>query len=423
MGKNAEYEKLIQIGRPPNITQRFPHSQALIVSGKVIDQALVKKGRAMTIAANGRNSFIIRGALMAAQRADAALLIEIARSESNYCPTNFYNIALHVDCICNELGITIPVAIHADHYGIKSEADIPFAKMEIPSMFDAGITSIAVDASHMPDDKNLLANLELNPCIPKWAGLETEVGEIKGDQGLSTVDDASFLIKGLNAHGIFADWIALNNGSTHGLEASGQGIQVELTARIHEAIARYGVSGAQHGTSGNNSDKLRAIAAGTHTTKANVATALQMVSWGVEVNDYGNAILDGDGNFKKVAGQGVSEEMWQRMTRYAAEKGWKGGNYKNLNLPFENLLLAQERAVRERMSKAVEEFVYNMLTKVFNAEGTATLAKELILQAGSFDLGPKGKQLENPMEWTKELIVERAKSLVVDAGPPGDFDD
>ncbi|TKB27940.1 class II fructose-bisphosphate aldolase [Desulfopila sp. IMCC35006] len=423
MGKNAEYEKLIQIGRPPNITQRFPHSQALIVSGKVIDQALVKKGRAMTIAANGRNSFIIRGALMAAQRADAALLIEIARSESNYCPTNFYNIALHVDCICNELGITIPVAIHADHYGIKSEADIPFAKMEIPSMFDAGITSIAVDASHMPDDKNLLANLELNPCIPIWAGLETEVGEIKGDQGLSTVDDASFLIKGLNAHGIFADWIALNNGSTHGLEASGQGIQVELTARIHEAIARYGVSGAQHGTSGNNSDKLRAIAAGTHTTKANVATALQMVSWGVEVNDYGNAILDGDGNFKKVAGQGVSEEMWQRMTRYAAEKGWKGGNYKNLNLPFENLLLAQERAVRERMSKAVEEFVYNMLTKVFNAEGTATLAKELILQAGSFDLGPKGKQLENPMEWTKELIVERAKALVVDAGPPGDFDD
>lgn len=423
MGKSAEFEKLIQIGRPPNITQRFPNSKALLVSGKVIDQALVKKGKAMTIAANGRNSFIIRGALMAAQRADATLLIEIARSESNYCPTNFYNIALHVDSICNELGITIPVAIHADHYGIKSEADIPFAKVEIPSMFEAGITSIAVDASHMPDDKNLLANLELNPCIPSWAGLETEVGEIKGDQGLSSVDDASFLIKGLNAHGIFPDWIALNNGSTHGLEASGQGIQVELTAKIHQAIKQYGVSGAQHGTSGNNSEKLRAIASGTHTTKANVATALQMVSWGVEVNDYGNAILDSDGNFIKVAGQGVSDEVWQRMTQYAAEKGWKGGNYKNLNLPFENLLLAQKKAVRERMCKAVEEFVYNMLTTVFNADGTATLAKELILQAGSFDLGSKGKQLENPLEWTKELIVERAKSLVINIGPEGDFDD
>ncbi len=423
MGTNADFEKLIQIGRPPNITKRFPHSQALIVSGKVIDQAMVAKGKAMTIAANGRNSFVIRGALMAAQRADAALIIEIARSESNYCPTNFYNLALHVDCICNELGITIPVAIHADHYGIKSEGDIPFAKMEIPSMFDAGITSIAIDASHMPDDKNLLANLELNPCVPRWAGLETEVGEIKGSQGLSTVDDASFLIKGLNAHGIFADWIALNNGTSHGLEASGQGIQVELTAQIHKAIEKYGVSGAQHGTSGNNSDKLRAIASETNTTKANVATALQMISWGLEVNDYGNAIQDSSGNFVKVVDQGVTEETWQKMTAYAAEKGWKGGNYKNLNLPFENLLLAQDRDVRERMSKRVEEFVYNMLTTVFNAEGTASLAKELILKAGTYDLGAKGKQLENPQEWTKELIIERAKSLDVDKGPEGDFAD
>jgi fructose/tagatose bisphosphate aldolase len=423
MGTNADYEKLIRIGRPPNISKRFPNSQALIVSGKVIDQAMVAKGQAMTIAANGRNSFVIRGALMAAQRADAALLIEIARSESNYCPINFYNIALHVDCICNELGITIPVGIHADHYGIKSEADIPFAKMEIPSVFDAGITSIAVDASHMPDDKNLLANLELNACIPKWAGLETEVGEIKGDQGLSTVDDASFLIKGLNAHGIFADWIALNNGSSHGLEASGQGIQVESTAEIHKALEQYGVSGAQHGTSGNNSDKLRAIAAGTNTTKANVATALQMLSWGVDVNDYGNALQDSDGNFIKLADQGVTEEMWTRMIAYATDKEWTGGNYKKLNLPFENLLLAQDRDVRERMSKRVEEFVYNILTKVFNADGTATLAKELILKAGSYDLGSKGQQLESPQEWTKELIIERAKTLVVDKGPEGDFDD
>jgi len=336
---------------------------------------------------------------------------------------NFYNIAMHVDVLCNELGITVPVAIHADHYGIKSGADLPFAKMEIPAIFDAGITSIAVDASHMPDDLNLLANIELSEFIPRWAGLETEVGEIKGDQGLSSVEDASFLIKGLNAHGIHPDWIALNNGSTHGLEASGQGIQVELTAGIHKAIERYGVSGAQHGTSGNNSEKLRAIAAGTHTTKANVATALQMVSWGVEVNDYGNAILDGDGNFKKVKDQGMSEEMWQKMTTLAAKNGWKGGNYKNLNLPFDNLLLAQDRAVRDRMSKGVEEFVYTILTKVFNAEGTASLAKEVILRAGSYDLGPKGKALEDPAEWTRDKIIARAKTLAVNIGPEGNFDD
>jgi fructose-bisphosphate aldolase class II len=96
----------------------------------------------------------------------------------------------------------------------------------------------------------------------------------------------------MNSRQIFADWIALNNGSSHGLEASGTGIQVELTAEIHKHLEPYGVSGAQHGTSGNNSEKLRAITRQTHTTKANVATALQMVSWGLEVNDYGNAMQD-----------------------------------------------------------------------------------------------------------------------------------
>ena len=70
-----------------------------------------------------------------------------------------------------------------------------------------------------------------------------------------------------------------------------------------------GTSGAQHGTSGNNSDRLREIANQTRTTKANVATALQMISWGLEVNDYGNAILDENGDFIKVAGQGADEDV------------------------------------------------------------------------------------------------------------------
>jgi len=288
------FEKALEIGRPPNVKKLFPNSKALIVSGKFIDRTMLKKGKAISMAANGRNSFVISGALQAAQRANSAIIIEIAKSEGGadaYCAVNYWNIARIVDAFCNELGITIPVAIHADHYGIKSQDDVESAKIEIPSIFDAGITSIAIDASHMPDDKNLLANIELNPFIPNWAGYETEIGEIKGKEGLSTVDEALFLIQGLNAHDIFPDWIALNNGTTHGIEASAQGIQVDLTEKIHNALTKYAVSGAQHGTSGNSSERLREIAARTRTTKANVATALQMISWGLEVNDYGNAEL------------------------------------------------------------------------------------------------------------------------------------
>jgi fructose-bisphosphate aldolase class II len=422
----ADFEKALDVGRPPNVVKLFPHSRALIVSGKVVDRAMLAKGRAIAMAANGRNYFVIRGALQAAQRANAALIIEIAKSEGGanaYCAVNYWILARLVDDLCNELGITVPVAVHADHYGIKSQKDIESAQVEIPSMFDAGITSIAIDASHMPDDQNLLASIALNPRVPKWAGLETEVGEIKGKEGLSTVEEALFLVQGLNAHDIFPDWIALNNGTTHGIEASDQGIQVDLTVDIHEALAKYNISGAQHGTSGNSSDRLRDIAGRTHTTKANVATALQMISWGVEVNDYGNAKLDENGNFIKVRDQGASEEIWEEMVAYAESKGLKKGDYKKLNLPFENKLLGQEREVRERMASAVEEFAYSMMVQVFNAEDTAPLAIEAILKADSFDLGPKTGRIEDPADWTPEKIVAKAATHKPQTKGEGDFED
>jgi fructose-bisphosphate aldolase class II len=426
MSYSTDFEKALAIGRPPNITRLFPHSRALIVSGKVIDRALLAKTGAMTIAANGRNHLIIRGALQAAQRAQAAIIIEIARSEGGanaYCPVNYWNMARQVDALCNELGINVPVAIHADHYGIKKPGDVLPATVEIPTLFEAGITSIAIDASHMPDADNLLASIELAQYIPSWAGLETEVGEIKGKQGLSTTEEALFIVQGLNAHGIFPDWIALNNGTTHGLEASAQGIQVELTTEIHRALAVYAISGAQHGTSGNNSDRLRAIAAQTATTKANVATALQMVSWGVEVNEYGNAALDDNGDFIKIPGEGVSEDLWEEMRAFAATKGWKKGDYKSLNLPFENKIMGQPRAIRERMARRVEDFVFILLADVFNASETAQFGVEAILAAGSYDLGPKTGRIESAEDWTEAKIRERATTLTSDKGPQGHYDD
>lgn len=426
MSSSIDFNKVLEIGRPPNIKHLFPHSRALIVSGKVIDRAMIAKGKAMTMAANGRSHLVIRGALQAAQRANAAIIIEIARSEGGanaYCATNYWNMARQVDAICNELNITIPVAIHADHYGIKSVDDIAFAKIEIPSIFDAGVTSIAIDASHMADDDNLLANIELAGCFPAWAGYETEIGEIKGKFGLSSPEEALFLIQGLNAHGFFPDWIALNNGTTHGIEASDQGIQVDLTREVHAVLAPFHVSGAQHGTSGNNSDRLRAIVAQTSTTKANVATALQMISWGLDVNDYGNAILDDNGDFVKVRGEGVTDELWVDMKEYAVAKGWKKGDYKKLNIVFENRILSQAKVVRERMAKRVEDFVYTLLVDVFNASDTADYAKNILAEAGSYDLGPKVGILELAENWSVEKIREKAVLLDTDKGPEGDFED
>ena len=79
MGYAADFEKALQVGRPPTICGLFPNSKALIVSGKVIDRAMLAKGKAVTMAVNGRNYFVIRGALAAAQHAVAHGLVQSGR--------------------------------------------------------------------------------------------------------------------------------------------------------------------------------------------------------------------------------------------------------------------------------------------------------------------------------------------------------
>ena len=75
------------------------------------------------------------------------------------------------------------------------------------------------------------------------------------------------------------------------------------------------------------------------------------------------------------------------------------------------------------MVKGVEDFVYELLTEVFNAADTAPLAIETILNAGSYDLGSKVGRIEDPTEWTESKIKERAARISTDKGPEGNFDD
>jgi hypothetical protein len=148
-----------------------------------------------------------------------------------------------------------------------------------------------------------------------------------------------------------------------------------------------------------------------------------MITWGVKVNEYGNALLDENGGFVKMADKGVTEDLWAEIVEYANKNDLKGGNYKKLNLPFENKMHGLPRDVRERMSKGVEDFVYELLMDVFNARDTAPLAIEAILKADSYDLVPKGSRVEDPARWTESLIHERASKLNVEKGAVGDFDD
>ena len=64
-----------------------------------------------------------------------------------------------------------------------------------------------------------------------------------------------------------------------------------------------------------------------------------------------------------------------------------------------------------------------LMTEVFNARDTAPLAIEALITADSHDVGPKAARIEDPSDWTREKIIERAKTIVSDKGPQGNFED
>jgi fructose-bisphosphate aldolase, class II len=75
------------------------------------------------------------------------------------------------------------------------------------------------------------------------------------------------------------------------------------------------------------------------------------------------------------------------------------------------------------MAARVEAFAYKLITEVFNSADTAPLAIAAILKAGSHDLGPKGRLIEDPAHWTRDQLAKRAEGLSHDKGPEGNFED
>ena len=92
-----DFDKALQVGRPPNITRLFPNSRALIVSGKVIDRAMLAKGKAHDH--RGQRAQLLRDpgrAQGGPAGPNAAIILEIAKSEGGrgaYCATNYWNLA------------------------------------------------------------------------------------------------------------------------------------------------------------------------------------------------------------------------------------------------------------------------------------------------------------------------------------------
>lgn len=362
--------------RPENVKKRFPNSVVPLVNGKALIKA-ARKHTAMIMATNIRCRLPVAGIAMASMAAKAPVIYEIAKSELGYTEFTPYNFAEFIIEENERLGNTkVPFAVHADHTTVKKPEEVDSTAELIAKEIEAGFTSFAIDASHMENEKNLAATIRLaRPIIEAGLNLEVELGEIGAKsgsvEGFTQPEEAKWFIGELDKNGVRPDLLAINNGSIHGtyFGTSQEGIQLELTRSIWEAIQPWSVDIAQHGITGTSLDKISSfIQYGIR--KGNVGTLWQNVAFGLAMNQNGNALTREDRSYIKRSYRGIPDELWEEMVKWAKETNNTGGNIKNANksfAPFFNALPIEYK-------KRTAEHAYEEAVRLFEATHSIGLA-------------------------------------------------
>ena len=157
--KSKAYQELLK-KRPLNVQARFGNTEMGLVSGRDI-AAAAREVDSICLAANARHPLVIKAVLRAAKKLNAAILIELAKSESTYCGTNFDNMPDYALKYSEEIGHGAVFGLHVDHYAIKGDADVLKAVGQLTKVTANGFTSVALDASHLQDYENFAATRAL----------------------------------------------------------------------------------------------------------------------------------------------------------------------------------------------------------------------------------------------------------------------
>ena len=110
--------------------------------------------------------------LLTAQELKSPVILGVSEGAGKYM-TGFKTVAAMVKAMDEELGITVPVALHLDHGSYEG------AK----ACINAGFSSIMFDGSSLPIEENIAKTTELvNACGILGLSLEAEVGSIGGEE-------------------------------------------------------------------------------------------------------------------------------------------------------------------------------------------------------------------------------------------------
>ena len=143
----------------------------MLVSAKEMLQK-AKAGKYAVGQFNINNLEWTKAILLTAQEMNSPVILGVSEGAGKYM-CGYKTIVGMVNGMIDELGITVPVALHLDHGSYEA----------CYKCIDAGFSSVMFDGSHYPIDENVAKTTELvKVCNEKGLSIEAEVGSIGGEE-------------------------------------------------------------------------------------------------------------------------------------------------------------------------------------------------------------------------------------------------
>lgn len=261
---------------------------------------------------NTNNLEWTRAILEACEEKQTAVIIASSEGAVKYMG-GFNTVAALVKTMHDDLGITVPVALHLDHGTYEG------AKKAV----EAGYTSVMFDGSSLPLEENLEKTREIVELAhSKGISVEGEVGGIGGEEdGVTSAGELADVneCKQLASCGI--DFIAAGIGNIHGVyPADWQGLNFDRLQEVSDAVNMPIVL---HGGTGIPEDQIKkAIELGV--SKINVNTECQL-AFAKATREYVEAGKDKEGKGfdpRKLLAPGtqaIKEVVYQKLDMFGSE--------------------------------------------------------------------------------------------------------
>jgi len=250
------------------ITMRIINSEMEVMNMLVSATEMLKKAKAEHYAVgqfNINNLEWTKAILAVAEELKSPVILGVSEGAGKYM-TGYHAVVGMINGMLQDMGITVPVALHLDHGSYDG----------CLKCIEAGFSSVMFDGSHYPIEENVEKTTALvKICHEKGISLEAEVGSIGGEEdGVVGAGECADPDECKTIADLGIDFLAAGIGNIHGkYPADWPGLSFETLAAVQEKTGDMPL--VLHGGTGIPADMIqKAINLGV--AKINVNTECQL---------------------------------------------------------------------------------------------------------------------------------------------------